>query len=78
MKNITVQEEAAIYYSICTGVTDRATLYRIARGDDAYNSLSDKSKTTGPGQWWRLPRMIKATEQITRDLEAEKNKIIEQ
>ena len=81
MKDITVQEKAAIYYHLATGETNRGVLFSIAYGDDRFNKLSDGSKVARPCNWWnsgKIQSFLKDCKAIQEANEKEKqNKFLE-
>lgn len=76
-REITQAEKAAIYYHLVGGCSDWAQLYRIAKGEDAYNGLSKESKAPTVSKWKNSDTMQKGIKDISCILQAEKKELEE-
>lgn len=75
MGKLTDTEQAAIYYLVATDCKDRSLIYKLARGADQYNKLSDKSKNSLISKWFKRPEI---TEQIKIETYNQERKRIEE
>ena len=64
MEKITIQDRAAIYYHVFANCNDIQTLFRIAKGDERFNKLSDSSKKSSPSAWWNKAHIKELRKQI--------------
>ena len=64
MEKITIQDKAAIYYHVFANCNDIQTLYKIAKGDERFNKLSDSSKKSSPSIWWNKAHIKELRKQI--------------
>lgn len=75
MTELTYQERAAILFHIIEGCDRQNILYRIARGEEGYNSLTEASKKASASKWWNSAKIIKAVEEMRLDLLRRRQKI---
>lgn len=75
MTELTYQERAALLFHIIEGCDTQNILYRIARGEETYNSLTEASKKTSASKWWNSAKIIKAVEEMRLDLLRRRQKI---
>ena len=82
MENLTDTEKAAIYYYIATSCKDRILIYKLARGNDKFNKLSNSSKAATVSRWFNRPEVVERikietyNQEKTRREEAEKFKFV--
>ena len=51
MRNLTDSEKIAIHYAVLTSYDDWNVLYKVAIGEERYNKMTTKSKTTSASKW---------------------------
>lgn len=51
MRNLTDSEKIAIHYAVLTSYDDWNVLYKVAIGEERYNKMTAKSKTTSASKW---------------------------
>lgn len=51
MRNLTDSEKIAIHYATLTNFDDWNVLYKVAIGEERYNRMTHKSKTTSASKW---------------------------
>lgn len=78
MEEITKAEKAALYFHFLEGCNDWHELFKIAEGEERYNSLTDKSKNVTVSRWKVSHRIKKAHEEIKIILDAKRKQIEEQ
>lgn len=72
-REITLQERAAIYYHLSGKCTDWAQLYRIAKGDDALDRLSnDESRAATVSRWKKSESIQNAIKETSYLLQRER------
>ena len=77
MEDITKSEKAALYFQILERCTDWKEVYKIAIGEDRYNALTDKTKTTNTSRWKASHKIQKAKEEIEMIFKAKQKEIEE-
>lgn len=77
MEDITKSEKAALYFQILERCSDWKEVYKIAIGEDRYNSLTDKTKITNTSRWKASHKIQKAKEEIEMIFKAKQQEIEE-
>lgn len=77
MEDITKSEKAALYFQILERCNDWKEVYKIAIGEDRYNSLTDKTKITNTSRWKASHKIQKAKEEIEMIFKAKQQEIEE-
>lgn len=70
MKNpdqYTIQEEAAIYYYVFSGFKNWKEIYKIAKGSDYFNSLTESTKSVNVSKWKQSPRIQRLIDKMKID-----------
>ena len=77
-KQLDPATQAALLYSVIFNVTDRHTLYKIAKGPQAYEKLTDNSKIVTANRYFKTPKMLAAVADLNYILEDKLNKANEE
>lgn len=77
MEDITKSEKAALYFQILERCNDWKEVYKIAIGEDRYNSLTDKTKKANTSRWKASHKIQKAREEIEMIFKAKQQEIEE-